>query len=151
MARQRWAQALACAVVVAAGTAGCGGVSSVDDNKDEVCGQLAEMEPALPPMLTVTNPEGTNIQARYAAAVYIKLAEDNRATFNESQNQLLERVTSVMKQYQAVLVTKGDDTPLAANQAALDSYQMNVVANYRIMLDAVGCPEPEFLSTFPDT
>jgi hypothetical protein len=151
MARHRLARAFACAVVVVTAAAGCGGLSSVDNDADAVCGKLAEMEKAIPPMLTATNPEGTDIQARYAAAIYVKLAEDNRATFNDSQTQLLDRVTSVMEQYQQVLATKGDETPLAANQAAFDSYQMNIVANYRIMLESIGCPMPQFLGLFPDT
>ncbi|MDQ1250104.1 MAG: hypothetical protein QG597_4483 [Actinomycetota bacterium] len=151
MSRQRWGRVLACAVGVAVVTAGCGGLSSVSSNQDDVCATLAQMEPAIPPMLTLTNPEGTNIQARYAAAVYVKMAEDNRSSFNDSQFRLLERVTTVMEQYQEVLVTKGDETPLANNQPAFDSFQMNIVANYRILVDSIGCPTPEFLDQFPKT
>lgn len=151
MSRQRWARALACAVVVTVAAAGCGGLSSVDDNQDEVCAKLAEMEGAIPPMMTTTNPEGTNVQARYATAVYLKLAQDNKDTFNDSQSRLLDRVTSVMTQYQTLLAEKGDETPLAANREAFDSLQLNIVANYRFMLESIGCPTPEFLGLFPDT
>lgn len=146
MSSRRWARAAAVAAVLS--VAGCG-FSTVDANQSQVCQQLAAWDPIINVMLTNTNPEGTNGQAKYAVAVYLAQTEQKRNEFSKGQQQLLDRVNQAMTEYQQALADKNNDTPMAENQTSLDSYQMNIIANYRTMLVNVGCPMPSYMMAFP--
>lgn len=148
---KRWTTAVAVAVVVGATATGCGGLSVVDDNSTEVCADLATVDPNLAAMMTLTNPEGTIADARFSNAYYRKTMAEQRGDFNDSQLRLLDRVTTAMEQYEGVLATKPVESRMADSQPALDSLQMNIIANYRIMVDSIGCPAPDFLAQFPKT
>ena len=145
------AKAAACAVAVAMVASACGGFTAVDDNREEVCAQLAILDGPLGVMFPETNPEGNVAQARFGAAAYVVVAEQSGEVLNGSQETLLARGSAAAEQYQEVLTTRPDDALLRDNEAAFDAAQMNIVANHRIMLENIGCPEPAFLSQFPDT
>lgn len=145
------ARAAACAVAVAMAASACGGFTAVDDNQEEVCAQLAKLDGPLGVMFPETNPEGNVAQARFGAAAYLVVADESTAVLNSSQETLLARVTSASEQYAQVLATRPDDALLRDHEAAFDAAQMNIVANHRIMLEHIGCVEPDFLAQFPDT
>ncbi len=85
------AKAAACAVAVAMVASACGGFTAVDDNREEVCAQLAELDGPLGVMFPETNPEGNVAQARFGAAAYVVVAEQSGEVLNGSQETLLAR------------------------------------------------------------
>ncbi len=145
------ARAAACAVAVALTATACGGITAVDDNQEEVCAALAKLDGPLIVMFPETNPEGNVAQASFGATAYSVVGEEARQVLNGSQETLLDRVEVATEQYLQVLGTRPPDALLRDNEAAFDASQMNIVANHRIMLKNIGCPEPEFLAQFPDT
>lgn len=147
----RVARAAACAAALALTATACGGLTAVDDNQEEVCAELAKLDGPLVVMFPETNPEGNVAQAKFGASAYSVVADQIRGSLNGSQETLLDRATGTTEQYLQVLGTRPDDALLRDNEAAFDASQMNIVANHRIMLANIGCPEPEFLAQFPDT
>lgn len=141
------AASAACLVMLA----GCGGLSGIDDNSDEVCGQLASLEPAMMPMFPETSPEGTVAGAKFGVAAFTKLAEERLTGMNNSQQRSFERVQVAVNQYGGSLNNRPEDALLVDLAAAFDAEQMNIVANYRITLENIGCPMPAFLDQFPDS
>ncbi|MFM2438914.1 MAG: hypothetical protein RLZ55_1739, partial [Actinomycetota bacterium] len=49
------------------------------------------------------------------------------------------------------LAGKDREAVIATYAASLDSYEMNVLTNYRKMADTIGCPLPAFFSAVPRT
>lgn len=131
--------------------AGCGGLSGIDDNSAEVCEQLALLEPAMIPMFPETSPEATVAAAKFGVAAFTKVAQDRVTALNGSQQRSFDRVQVAVDQYGGSLNNRPEDALLVDLAAAFDAEQMNIVANYRITLENIGCPLPAFLDQFPDT
>lgn len=103
------------------------------------------------PMFTVSDPGATIGQADFAIGVYKIKADEIRASMNTSQVQLLDRVVRTMDEYQTALAGKNREAVIADYASYLDSYEMNVLTNYRKMADTIGCPLPAFFSAVPRT
>lgn len=139
------------AVVAGALLSGCGNLSTAKEGSEQACAALAEQEPALVPMFTVSDPNATIAQADFVISGYKLNSDKVRASMNSSQVQLLDRVVRAMDEYQGALAGKNREAVIADYASYLDSYEMNVLTNYRKMADTIGCPLPAFFSAVPRT
>lgn len=149
--RRKIVAAALAATAAGALLAGCGNLSTAKEGSDQACAALATKEPALTPMFTVTDPNATIAQADFALSLYQQQSDEIRAKMNSSQTQLLDRVVRAMSEYQSALAGKNRDAVIAEYASNLDSYEMNVLTNYRKMIDTIGCPLPQFFSSVPRT
>lgn len=147
MRRKR--SAVAAALVVGVLLTGCGGTSSVKDNQAETCATLAGFETWITPTLVLTNPGGTVGDAQAGLATGMTATAEARETFSGSQQELLDRFVRTLGEYQYAAGARDPNIPLAESTNALDSFQMNLMSNYRVMLQAVGCPLPAFYESVP--
>lgn len=147
MRRKR--SAIAAALTVGILLTGCGGTSSVKDNQEEACATLAGFESWITPALLLTNPEGTFGDAQAALATGVANVEETRDSFSGSQQELLDRLTRALKEYQYSIAPRDPNALMADSAGAVDSFQMNIMSNYRVMLQAIGCPLPGFYDAVP--
>lgn len=119
------------------------------DNQEETCATLAGFESWITPTLVLTNPEGTVADAQAGLATGLTATEEARDGFSGSQQELLERFQRTVAEYQFAANARDPNARLADSTNALDSFQMNLMSNYRIMLTAVGCPLPGFYQSVP--
>jgi len=146
---RRSRSAVAAALAVGVLLTGCGGTSSVKDNQEETCATLAGFESWITPTLVITNPEGTVGDAQAGLATGVTATAEARETFSGSQQELLDRFVRTVNEYQYAANARDPATSLVDNANALDSFQMNLMSNYRVMLTAVGCPLPAFYESVP--
>lgn len=146
---RRKRSAIAAALTVGVLLAGCGGTSSVRDNQQETCATLAGFESWITPTLVLTNPEGTVGDAQAGLATGRTATQEARASFSSSQQELLDRFERTVGEYEFAAKARDPNARLADSTNALDSFQMNLMSNYRIMLQAVGCPLPGFYAAVP--
>lgn len=139
------------AVAAGALLAGCGNLSTAKQGSEQACAALAAKEPLLTPMFTVADANATIAQAEFALGVYQLQSDEIRAQMNSSQTQLLDRVVRAMAEYQSALAGKNREAVVGDYASYLDSYEMNVLINYRKMADTIGCPLPAFYSAVPRT
>lgn len=142
-------RALFVAVAASAVLAGCGGTSSVSDNRGEVCDTLASFDSWMRPSMGLTNPDGSMAQAQEALGNGAAQIEQVRPDMTGSQQDLLDRTSRAVNEYRYVATTKDPNTTLADNTLGLEPFQFNVLVNHRVMLNTVGCPLPDYLESFP--
>ena len=146
---RRKRSALAAALAVGVLLTGCGGTSSVKDNQEQTCATLAGFESWITPTLVLTNPQGTVGDAQAGLATGMTATSEARETFSGSQQELLDRFVRTLGEYQYAANARDPNALLADNTNAFDSFQMNLMSNYRVMLQAVGCPLPAFYESVP--
>ena len=145
----RRGRAVAAALAVGVLLTGCGGTSSVKDNQEEACATLGGFESWITPTLVLTNPEGTVGDAQAGLATGMSATEEARDSLSGSQQELLDRFVRTIGEYQYAAGARDPNARLADSSNALDSFQMNLMSNYRIMLTTVGCPLPAFYDSVP--
>ena len=145
----RGRSAVAAALTVGVLLTGCGSTSSVKDNQEETCATLAGFESWLGPTLVLTNPQGTVGDAQAGLATGLTATTEVRDSLSGSHQELLDRFVRTLTEYQYAANARDPNASLADSAGALDSFQMNVMSNYRIMLTAVGCPLPGFYQSVP--
>lgn len=141
--------AIAAALTVGVLLTGCGGTSSVKENQEQTCATLAGFESWITPTLVLTNPEGTIGDAQAGLATGLTATEEARDDFSGSQQELLDRFVRTLSEYAYAANARDPNARLADSTNALDSFQMNLMSNYRIMLTQVGCPLPGFYASVP--
>lgn len=119
------------------------------DNQAETCATLGSFESWITPTLVLTNPEGTVGDAQAGLTTGLAATEEARDSLSDSQQELLDRFVRTLGEYQYAASARDPNVRLADSTNALDSFQMNLMSNYRIMLTAVGCPLPAFYDSVP--
>jgi hypothetical protein len=129
--------------------AGCGGTTTVADNRASICSATQGLQATLKPMVLATNPNGTVAQAQANAVKFQAQLLRVRGDANASQQLLLTRLDRAVDDYRKALATLPPETPLSSQINRLDSYQQNVLYEYRSVLNRVGCGSAPPMALLP--
>lgn len=126
----------------------CGGVTSVDDNQSEVCGQLVAVEGGVTQALALGVPESSIASGLAGVDVAQAKALVVARAMTTPQQQLLDRFERALTDYETAMLALPEGAIFADYNTGLDSHKANIMITYRTMLTTVGCPVPAFLQNY---
>ncbi|MDQ1305578.1 MAG: hypothetical protein QG671_1409 [Actinomycetota bacterium] len=128
---------------------GCGGTSTVSDNQGSICSATLGLQATLKPMVLATNPNGTVAQAQANAVKFQAQLLRVRGSANSSQQLLFSRLDRAVADYRKALEALPPETLLSSQINRLDSYQQNILYEYRSVLNRVGCGSAPPMAPLP--